>query len=189
MARPWAVLTTVLLCAACGDPVSIVGDIPGIMRIVAGMPDTPGKTAEELATESRLDEPAGLALDGDGVLHVADRRNSRIVSVRSNGRLRVLVDDGFCTVETGPCIERPSDVALDGAGGLVVADPVEHRVWRIRIPGGGKTVLAGTGERGDAPDGAAARTAPLSGPWGVAVGPDGSVYVSESQAVICVRSP
>ena len=28
---------------ACGEPVSILGDTPGLMRIVAGAPDEPGR--------------------------------------------------------------------------------------------------------------------------------------------------
>lgn len=163
----------------CGDPVSVVGDIPGLMRIVVGVPDTPGRTAEEQATESLIRGPTGLVLDDDGVLYVGDAGNARVLAVSSSGRLTVLRDDASCTIE--PCLREPADLALDPQGRLVIADPVGHRVWRLDPATAESEVLAGTGQTGTAPDGVPARGAPLASPHGVAVGLDGTIYVSESR--------
>ncbi|MEJ2484047.1 MAG: hypothetical protein P8049_13295, partial [Gemmatimonadota bacterium] len=103
-----------LAIAGCGDPVSVVGDIPGLMRIVLGVPDTPGRTAEPEAIRSRIRGPTGLALDDAGVLFVVDGGNARVLSITSSGRLTVLRDDALCTVE--PCLREPADLALDPAG-------------------------------------------------------------------------
>jgi DNA-binding beta-propeller fold protein YncE len=168
-----------LTAGSCGDPVSVIGDIPGLMRIVAGVPDTPGRTAEEQATESLMREPSGLVLDDDGVLYVADGGNARILAVSSSGRLTVLRDDATCTVE--PCLREPADIALDPQGRLVVADPAGHRVWRLDPATNESEVLAGTGQTGDTPDGVPALGAPLASPHGVAVDIDGTIYVSESR--------
>ena len=169
-----------VLLAACGDPVSIVGDIPGLMRIVAGIPETPGRSTEDRAVESRIAGPAGLALDAAGVLYVAESDNSRIIAVTSSGRLEVLRDDFFCSAEA--CLEEPAGLALDPTGRVVVADPAGNRVWRLDPANGAAEVVAGTGERASAPDGAVAAEAPLSAPYGVAVDVDGTIYVSESGA-------
>lgn len=178
-------LAAFALLAACGDPVSIVGDIPGLMRIVAGIAEEPGRTAEDRAVDSRIAGPAGLALDAAGVLYVAESDNSRVIAVSSSGRLEVLVDDFFCGRDA--CLEEPAGLALDPAGRVVVADPAGNRVWRLNPATGAVEVLAGTGERASAPDGAVAADAPLSAPYGVAVELDGTVYVSESGAA-SVRS-
>lgn len=178
--RAGSVLAVVALLAACGDPVSIVGDIPGLMRIVAGIPETPGRTAEARAVESRIAGPAGLAMDAAGVLYVAESDNSRILAVSSSGRLAVLRDDFFCSREA--CLEAPTGLAIDPGGRLVVADPAGNRVWRLDPATGAAEVVAGTGERATAPDGAVAAEAPLFDPYGVAVDVDGTIYVSESGA-------
>ncbi|MFO7586795.1 MAG: hypothetical protein R6X22_01870 [Gemmatimonadota bacterium] len=168
------------LAAGCGDPVSIVGDIPGLMRIVAGIPETPGRTADGRAVDSRISGPAGLALDASGVLYVAERTNARVIAVGSSGRLRVLRDDFFCA---GPdCLEEPAGLALDPAGRVLVADPAGNRVWRLDPDAGTAEAIAGTGERASAPDGAVAAESPLVAPYGVAVDEDGTIFVSESGA-------
>jgi sugar lactone lactonase YvrE len=168
------------LLAGCGDPVSIVGDIPGLMRVVAGIPETPGRSAEDRAVESRIDGPAGLALDAGGVLFVAESENSRVIAVTSSGRLEVLHDDFFCSREA--CLEEPAGLALDPAGRVVVADPAGNRIWRLDPATGAAEVLAGTGERASGPDGAVAAEAPLSAPYGVAVTPDGArLFIADTR--------
>ena len=173
-----AVGLTVCL-SGCGDPLSIVGDIPGLMRIVVGIPESPGRTAEERATDSRIRAPNGLALDDSGVLFVADRENGRVLAVTSSGALTVIRDDSFCA--QAPCLREPADVALDAAGRLIVADPTGHRVWRFTPTTGEAEIIAGTGASGSSPDGSPAAGSALAAPYGVAVGVDGTIYVTESR--------
>jgi DNA-binding beta-propeller fold protein YncE len=174
-----AVLGVSLAAAGCGDPLSVIGDIPGLMRVVVGVPDSPGRTAEARATASLIRGPAGLVIDASGVLYVADAGNARLLSVTSSGSLSVIRDDATCTVE--PCLREPADLALDPQGRLIVADPTGYRVWRFDPAGGAAEVLAGTGQTGTAPDGVPALGAPLASPHGVAVDLDGTIYVSESR--------
>lgn len=178
--RRAVLLATAVLAAGCGEPLAVVGDIPGIMRVVAGVPESTGNTNEERATESRLDDPVGLAVGEDGVLYLADRGNARVLSVNSAGRLGVVLDHSRCSGTS--CLERPAYVALDGDGGIVVTDPGSDRLWRIELAGGAPSVLAGTGQRGSSPDGVPAAGSPLSEPQGVAVVPDGAVLFAERSA-------
>jgi sugar lactone lactonase YvrE len=67
-------------------------------------------------------------------------------------------------------------VAIDAAGNRYVADPYGNRILRIAADGQAST-FAGTGVAGDA-DGDAA-TATFSMPSGVALGPDGALYVAD----------
>lgn len=163
--------------AACGEPVAVVGDIPGIMRIVAGVPDQSGETSEPRATDSRIGDPHGVAIAPDGNLYVAEALNARVVSVGSNGAFDVVRADRFCS--GGGCLDEPRDVALDPDGRLIVADRRERRIWRIDPAGGSMVVLAGTGLIGPSDDGTPATEASLQDPRGVAVDVDGTVYFSE----------
>jgi sugar lactone lactonase YvrE len=173
-----AAVGSTLVLWGCGDPLSIVGDIPGLMRIVVGIPESPGQTAEEQATRSRIRGPNGIVLDDSGVLFVADGDNGRVLSVTSSGALTVISDNSSCT--PGPCLVEPADIALDADGRLIVADPAGHRVWRFTPTTGESEIIAGTGVSGSSPDGSPAAGSALAAPYGVAVGVDGLIYVSES---------
>ena len=166
-----------LFASGCGDPITVLGDNPNTMRIVAGVPDQGGKTAEAKATESLFSQPAGIVVDADGFMYMADSQNRRIVRVASDGDLTVVKDDGFCT---GTCLVRPTGLALDSSGRLVVSDPGGNRIWTIDLGTGQAAVLAGTGEQETSPDGALANESPIAAPLGIVVGLDGTVYFAES---------
>jgi hypothetical protein len=63
---------------------------------------------------------------------------------------------------------------------LFVTDRRGHRVYAVDLGTWQVTVLLGTGTAGVAADGAPAPTAPTASPSGIAVGPDGAVYVAET---------
>ena len=194
MGRPSAALSAcalALLTAACGEPLVVLGDAPGLMRIVLGVGDSVGTRVDSIAVRSRLTEPTAVAFDAaNGVLYVADRgamrqvsgintRVARIFSVTSNGRARLVLDGGGCV--PGPCIVEPLAMVRAADGSLLIADGAGHRVLRY-VPGGGIVVLAGTGSLGTSADGAVAAQSPVSRPRGVAVAADGSVLFSEANS-------
>ncbi len=171
-------LLFVLACfaAGCGEPVAILGDIPGAMRIVAGVANASGESAEPLATDSRLADPTGLAIGTDGMLFVVEAVNARVISVASNGALGVVRADRFCS---GDCLRSPADAALDPLGRLIVADRASHSIWRFDPVMDTAEILGGTGALGITPDGAPAAGSPLNRPSGVAVDADGVIYFAE----------
>ena len=70
-------------------------------------------------------------------------------------------------------------VAVDAAGNIYVPDSTKHQVYKVD-PLGSTTVIAGTGRAGFSGDGALATAALLNGPVGVAVAPDGTVYICDN---------
>jgi DNA-binding beta-propeller fold protein YncE len=178
LARPLALIATAgLLASGCGDPVVVVGDFPGTVRIIAGIPDSAGASLGASATESLLDGPRGLAAGADGIVYIADYGNSRVLSVNPSGAIEALVDHS--TRREEPRLRRPEGLALDGEGGLLIADPGGHRVFRLELASGELVAIAGTGSRGAGPDTAVALLAALDTPTGVAVAPDGVIYFTE----------
>lgn len=155
----------------------MAGDLPGLMRIVAGQPGSSGSTLDSLATLSRLHRPLGVAAFGDGTLYIADERNARILAVRPSGAIERVLDAG-----AGPCVQRPAGLALDADGNLVLADPKASLVCRWSRSDGTVAPLAGNGSAGTSPDGTPALDASLAEPFGVAVGADGRIYFSERGA-------
>jgi len=72
------------------------------------------------------------------------------------------------------------DVTLDSAGNIYAPDAYNHVVYKVDKLGA-TTILAGTsGKAGYAGDGALATSALLNGPTGVAIGADGSFYISDT---------
>jgi sugar lactone lactonase YvrE len=188
--RAVALIGAVALAAAgCGDPLIVLGDAPGFMRIVAGVGDSIGTRVDSLATRTRFTNVAATAFDdASGILYVADQGAvvqsggitkpvGRVFAVASDARVSVLVARGACAGDV--CLERPQSLALDGSGGLLIADLLGHRLFRLDLATGTLSVVAGTGIAGTSPDGTAAAQSPLSGPAGVAVGEDGRIFVAE----------
>ena len=163
--------------SACGDPVVILGDAPGVMRVVAGRPDDLEPDERVPATDLDLSSPRGLALGADGTLFVADHRAARVLAVRSNGDAAVVVDHSACT---GPaCMRRPTGLAIAPDGTLLAADGQAGRVFRVTADGGTVTVLAGD-PTGVAPaTGVPASAARFGEPTGVTVSEAGVVFVSD----------
>jgi hypothetical protein len=129
--------------------------------------------------------PAGLALDAQGNLYIADSANNRIREVGLDGTIRTVAgtDTAGFSGDGGPAIRAqlkgPTGVAVDAAGALFIADTGNNRVRRV-TPDGIITTVAGNGAKGFSGDGGSAVKAQLSGPTGVAIGPDGALYIADS---------
>src|SRR3990172_5107629 len=74
----------------------------------------------------------------------------------------------------------PYGVAVDGAGNVFIADTFNHRVRRVDAVTGLISTFAGNGTNGFSGDGAAATSAQLSYPEGVAVDGDGNVFIADT---------
>lgn len=167
-----------LLGGACGDPIVVLGDAPGIARVVAGIGDSIGSRVDSLATRTRLTEPAAVAFDESGQrLWFADRGSSltqggvtrrvgRLFAVRSDGRLSMLVDRGGCAGAV--CLESPHSIVVAPGGDVYVTDVVGHRIFRLRAGTPPLEVVAGDGNAGSTPDGVRARDARIAAPSGIA---------------------
>jgi len=73
----------------------------------------------------------------------------------------------------------PSAVAYDAAGDMFFVDTNRNQVFEVSLAGT-LTTVAGTGTQGFGGDGAAATGALLNAPQGIAIGSDGTVYVSDT---------
>lgn len=156
-----------------------------IITRVAGVPGQQGCCADEgPATSAYLDRPRGLAVGADGSLYIADMFNNRIRKVDPDGVIHTIAGTGTPGLEGegGPAasaqVAYPFQMAMGPDGSLYFTENGGSRVRRI-TPDGRLVRVAGNGFTGNGPDGVPALQAPLGDLWGIAVGPDGSVYVAD----------
>jgi len=71
------------------------------------------------------------------------------------------------------------NVTVDGAGNIYVADNTKHNVYKVDTLGSTVTI-AGTGLAGLTGDGALATAARLNQPTGLALAPDGTIYIADA---------
>ena len=159
-----------------------------------GMIETYGGTGERQPTPdgtpvktAPLNGPRTMSFDGDGNLYLALREGNAIYRIASKaGTIHHLAGTGEqgYSGDGGPArlakLAGPKGLA-HGGGRLYVADTESHVIRSIDLATGVITTVLGTGRRGDGPEPDPLRCA-LSRPHGVLVGPDGVLYVADSEA-------
>jgi RHS repeat-associated protein len=119
--------------------------------------------------------PGKIAVAPDGRVFVPYARTG--VPTTAPGVIWILGTDGtFADSISLP--QHPRSVALAPDGTLYYAEQDSNRVW-IRTPDGTRTVFAGTGTFGFSGDSGPATAARLCSPDGIALGPDGSLFIAD----------
>jgi PKD repeat protein len=154
----------------------------GIVTTVAG-DGTPGYSGDGgQATSAELRYPAGVAVDAQGNLYIADAGNDAIREV-SGGVITTVAGNGTAgsSGDGGPAtaaqLDFPDGVAVDARGNLYIADSNNNRVREVS--GGVITTVAGNGTPGFSGDGGQATSAQLSDPEDVAVDKQGNLYIAD----------
>lgn len=134
------------------------------------------------ATSAQLNLPRGVAVDAGANLYIADTANNSVRRVASGvisnfAGTGAAGSSGDGNAATGAQLNAPQGLALDSSGALYIADTQNHRVRKVQ--NGVISTVAGTGTAGFSGDGAAAGSAQLDLPFGVAVDAAGNLYIAE----------
>jgi DNA-binding beta-propeller fold protein YncE len=156
----------------------------GALTVVAGT-GAGGFSGDGIpAAKARLFAPHAVAVDAAGNVLVADTYNHRIRRIDGKGIITTVAGSGRGAYagDSGPAakasLNNPQGIAPGRDGSLYIADTYNHVVRRVD-PKGIISTFAGTAA-GLAGDGGPANCAQLSLPTDVAVGPDGTVYISDA---------
>ncbi len=130
-----------------------------------------------------LQYPAAVALDGAGLVYVADASSNTIRRITPAGIATILAGSSGAAGSadgTGPAarFNQPGGIAVDGSGTLYVADTGNATIRRITA-GGAVTTLAGSPSVRGSADGTGA-SASFSSPTGMAVDAAGTVFVADT---------
>ncbi|MBP2643058.1 MAG: repeat containing protein [Firmicutes bacterium] len=140
----------------------------------------------EKAETAQLNGPAGLAVDKDNNVFVAEMHNNII--------RRIDARTGIITTVAGNCskgfagdsglavhakINGPLGVFVDVGGNIFIADSFNHRIRKVDAKTGIITTIAGTGVAGYAGDGINACNSQLNFPCGVVGDSNGNIYFND----------
>jgi RHS repeat-associated protein len=143
------------------------------------------------AGEARLSDPRDVAAGADGAIYIADTHNDAVRRVAGDGTIATIAGTGSACAQScgnrgdfGPAtaaiVEAPIAVASAPDGSVYV---LEQRGAVRRVGSDGQiTTLAGLGQLNDPADGARAVSASLQGASDMALGLDGSIFVSQRSA-------
>jgi uncharacterized protein (TIGR03437 family) len=170
-------------------PTACLGQGYSITTVAGGNPLGPfGIGDNGLAVNCFLNAPGGVALDAAGNIYIADSGDHLVRKVSGTTGIITTVagtsgSPGF-SGDGGPAksakLHNPTGVAVDSAGNLYIADSLNNRVRKVdtngvitTFAGSSNTFASGVG------DGAAAASANLNVPKGVAVDGSGNVYIAD----------
>lgn len=161
----------------------------GVISTVAGTGEAGFSGDVGPAAEAQFNQPHSIAFDAQDNLYVADIGNNRIRRIdRATGIIstfagtgeRVTAPDG--SPVSGSPLNGPRTMAFDQKGDLYLALREGNAVYRIDMQTQTLRHIAGTGEKGYEGDGGPAKLAKLAGPKGIAVGPDGAVFIADTES-------
>ena len=127
------------------------------------------------ATEASFHTISDIAADGSGNIFIADSINRNIRKIDKQGIISTIAEASLEALGTEV---HPNGIVFDKVGSIFFSDSGSSKVYKIDTSGA-ITLIAGTGDFGDHGDEGPALEAGLRSPGGLAIGPDGSLYIAE----------
>jgi DNA-binding beta-propeller fold protein YncE len=127
-----------------------------------------------------------VALAPDGALYIMERQGSSLRRVR-DGVIETVAGTGARGYggdgndARHAVFDAPKEMAVDAGGNVFVVDTENHVIRCIDAQTWIVTTIAGIGVAGPGGDGGPARQAELARPHGATIGPDGALYIGDSE--------
>ncbi|MDH3704073.1 MAG: hypothetical protein OEU46_22475 [Alphaproteobacteria bacterium] len=123
----------------------------------------------------------------DGGVYILERQGSSLRLVTPDAAIATVASTGETGYggDGGPAaaaiFDRPKEMTLDADGNALIVDTENHVIRLIDWEADKVSTIAGNGIHGFSGDGVPATQSSLARPHGVAVGPDGSFYIGDTE--------
>jgi DNA-binding beta-propeller fold protein YncE len=161
----------------------------GLISTVAGTGQAGFSGDEGAAVQAKLNQPHSIQFGPDGNLYICDIGNNRIRLVdMTTGRISTFAGNGAkgWTPDgarlSGTPLNGPRAIDFDPSGNLWIALREGNAIYRIDCKTRTIHHIAGNGKKGFTGNGGPAKEATLSGPKGIAVGPDRNIYFADTES-------
>jgi streptogramin lyase len=141
------------------------------------------------ATSATLNQPHSIQFDPVGDLFICDIGNHRIRKVEmKTGMISTFAGTGERTATrdgakiSGAPLNGPRAIDFDNVGSLWLALREGNSLYKFDLKAGIIHHVAGTGQKGFTGNGGPAKQATLSGPKGLSIAPNGSVYLTDTES-------
>ncbi len=157
----------------------------GVINTIAGTGVAGFAGDGAAATSALLNYPTAVAVDSAGNIYIADTNSHRIREIKS-GTISTVAGDGeqFYSGDSGLAtaagLDSPNGVAVDSSFNIYIGDTHNQRVRLVTFTTGIISTLAGTGVKTYTADGVAANSSALARPRGLAISPNGTLLIADS---------
>ena len=142
------------------------------------------------AEKAQLKQPHSIQFDPAGEhLYICDIGNNAIRRIEmKTGTISTFAGTGSAgvTPDGGPIsgtpLKGPRSLDFDAQGNLWLVTREGNQVLKFDLAAGKIFIVAGNGKKGFSGNGASAKEATLSGPKGIAIAPNGNVYLADTES-------
>ena len=159
----------------------------GIITTIAGTGSAGDTGNGGLATAAKVNSPRGIAIDSEGDVFLADFIDNVVREVvASTGEIIIVAGTGTAGytgnggLATAARLDLPEAVAVDSAGNLYISDNGNSVVREVSKATGVILTIAGDGTAGSAGNNGPATSAELHDNQGLAVDPEGDVFIADN---------
>ncbi len=158
----------------------------GVVSTVAGNGEQGVPEDGATAVEAPLVDPRAVAVDSRGKVYVLERGGHALRVVGPGGRIRTVAgtaekgntgDGGDARLAT---MNGPKHLCVDANDDVLIVDTENHVVRKFIAKDGKLVRIAGAARQGHAGEGGDPLELEMNRPHGVAIGPDGALYIADS---------
>ena len=140
------------------------------------------------ALEASIQGARAVKVGSDGTVYVVERQGTRVRAYDlKSGTVSTVAGSGAKGFSMEPTdalkaeFNGPKELAIARDGGLLIVDTENHAIRRVDLKGKKVSTIAGNGRIGSEGDGGPPTKASLARPHGVVVGPDGTIYIGDTE--------
>lgn len=156
-----------------GVPSYLTFPASGFIDTIAGLGGNTPSGDDGLASAADIGSIRGVGVAGNGDIYIVNGSNSSLRKI--DGATGIIT-----TVIPAYTLSNPNGLAVANNGDAYVVSTNGHCVYKYDASEDTYAIFAGGNGNGSAGDGGQATSAQLSVPEGVGIGPDGKVYISDT---------